>query len=178
MHRLFVAIRPPATVRAQLIAAMGGVPGARWQDGDQLHATLRFIGEVERPLAEEVAIALGSLRAAPFALRVEGVGSFDRRGRVHTLWAGLRPHDDIARLHRKVDQALAAIGLPREGRAYLPHVTLARMGGSAGPVDRFLADHAGLASPPFPVEHFYLYESTLGHEGARYEAIERYPLRG
>ena len=48
MHRLFVALRPPAVVRQQLLAAMQGVPGARWQDDDQLHLTVRFVGDVDR----------------------------------------------------------------------------------------------------------------------------------
>ena len=65
MHRLFVALRPPPAIRARLLAAMGGVPGARWQDDDQLHLTLRFIGEVDRPVAEDIAAALGTIHAPP-----------------------------------------------------------------------------------------------------------------
>ena len=54
MIRLFVAIRPPEPVIDQLLDLAGGVDGARWQDEEQLHLTLRFIGEVERPVAEDV----------------------------------------------------------------------------------------------------------------------------
>mgnify|MGYP001113377463 CR=1 FL=1 len=60
-HRLFVALRPPRPIRARLIAAMHGISGARWQDDDQLHLTLRFIGEVDRHRAEDIAAALGAL---------------------------------------------------------------------------------------------------------------------
>lgn len=178
MHRLFVGLRPPPAIRAQLLALMGGVIGARWQDDAQLHVTLRFIGEIERPRAEDVAIALSNIHAPPLEVALAGVGQFDSRGRPNALWAGLRPHDALAALHRKVDQALVRCGLPPEGRAYLPHVTLARMNAGAGVTDRFLEAHAGLASAPFILDHFLLFESTLGREGARYEAIERYPLRG
>ena len=52
------------------------------------------------------------------------------------------------------------------------------MNASAGPTDRFLESQSGLTSPPFTLDHFLLFESTLGREGAIYEAIERYPLRG
>lgn len=178
MHRLFVGIRPPAAIRAQLLALMGGIPGARWQEDDQLHCTLRFIGDVDRHAAEDIAVALSGVRFPAFEIALDGVGEFDSRGRPNAVWAGLRPHDALAALHHKVDQAIVRAGQAPERRAYLPHITLARMNASAGTTDRFLEAHAGLASAPFPVEHFLLYESTLGGEGARYEAVERYALTG
>ena len=176
MHRLFVAIRPPVPSRDRLIGAMGGIVGARWQDDDQLHLTLRFIGEVDRPLAEDIAAALGGVRHPPFEIALDGLGIFDRKGRRDALWAGVAPHDALATLHRKVDQALVRAGLPPEGRAYLPHITLARFGKAAGPIEAFAATHGGLSSAAFAVTHFGLFESTLGGEGAHYEMVERYAL--
>jgi len=178
MHRLFAGFRPPAAVRAQLLALAGGVAGARWQSDDQLHCTLRYIGEVDRPVAEEVALALGAIRFAPFEVGIAAVGEFDSRGRPNAVWAGLRPHEAVTQLHHKIDQAMVRLGLAPERRAYLPHITLARMNVAAGANDRFLKDHARLASPPFTVDAFLLFESHLGREGASYEAIERYPSRG
>ncbi|MDF7775228.1 RNA 2',3'-cyclic phosphodiesterase [Sphingomonas sp. AOB5] len=176
MHRLFVGLRPPAAIRARLLDLMGGIPGARWQDDGQLHITLRYIGEVERPVAEDIAIALGQVHWPAMQVAIDGVGEFDSRGRPNAVWAGLRPHDALASLHRKVDQALVRLGLEPERRAYLPHITLARMSGPSGIADRFLADHAGLSSEPFGFTHFILFESRLGSEGASYETVERYPL--
>jgi len=178
MHRLFVGLRPPPAIRAQLLKLMGGVTGARWQDDEQLHLTLRFIGEIERPQAEDVAIALSNIHYPPVQVALAGVGQFDSRGRPNALWAGVRPHDALAELHKKIDQALVRCGLAPERRAYLPHITLARMNASAGTTDRFLESHAGLASPAFTLDHFVLFESTLGSEGARYAVVERYALRG
>ena len=178
MHRLFVGLRPPPAIRAQLLALMGGIPGARWQEDDQLHITLRFIGAVDRHAAEDAALALAQVHAPPLALQLSGVGAFDHRGRVNALWTGVAPRDPLAALHRKVDQALVRTGLAPEGRAYLPHVTLARMNAPAEAVERFVEAHAGLASPVFALDHFLLFESHLGQAGARYEAIERYKLAG
>jgi len=176
MIRLFVGLRPPASVRAQLLALMGGIPGARWQDDDQLHVTLRFIGDVDERAAEDAALALSGVHWPPVELTLDGVGAFDKRGRVNALWAGVRPKDGLAALHRKIDQALVRAGQPPEGRAYLPHITLARMNSPTEAVARFIEAHAGLASPPFTLDHFFLFESSLGHEGARYDAVARYPL--
>lgn len=178
MHRLFVALRPPRAIRERLLGLAGGVPGARWQDDDQLHLTLRFIGEAGTHAAEDVAAALGSVRHAPLELRLDGCGMFDSRGRPNALWAGVAPREPLAALHRKVDQAIVRAGLEPERRAYLPHITLARMSGSAGPVDRWLAEHAALSSEPFAIDAMILFESRLGHGGASYEPVERYPLTG
>lgn len=176
MHRLFVGLRPPAQIRQRLLALMGGVPGARWQDDDQLHITLRFVGEVERPVAEDVALALGQVRFPPVEVSLGGVGIFGSRGRINALWAGIRPHEALTQLHRKVDQALVRLGLEPERRSYLPHITLARMVSPESLADTFLAHHAALASEPFVLTHFLLFESHLGREAASYQAVERYPL--
>ena len=177
MIRLFVGLRPPASIRAPLLALMGGIPGARWQDDGQLHITLRFIGEVDERAAEDAALALSAVRWPPLEIGLEGVGTFDSRGRINAVWAGIRPREALAGLHRKIDQALVRAGQPPERRAYLPHITLARMNAPAEAAERFVEAHAGLASPPFMLDHFYLFESHLGHDGARYEPVERYGLR-
>jgi 2'-5' RNA ligase len=179
MHRLFVALRPPLPIRRDLGAVMGGVPGARWQDDEQLHITLRFIGDVDRRVGEDIAIALGQIHAAPIEIALAGVGAFDKNDRVNALWVGVSPHEALIALHRKVDHALVRAGLPPEGRAYLPHVTVARLPRSMGAgteIERWRADHAGLTSLPFALTHLYLFESSLGTGGARYEAIERWAL--
>jgi 2'-5' RNA ligase len=178
MHRLFVALRPPPEVRALLLATMQGVAGARWQDDAQLHVTVRYIGEVDGAVAEDVATTLSGLHDAPVTWRVSGVGMFESRGRPNALWAGIAPHAPLAALHRKVDQALVRIGLKPEGRAYLPHITLARFGREFAGVDRFLGDHAALSSADVTSGHLTLFESHLGSTGARYEAVARFPLLG
>lgn len=176
MHRLFVAFPLPAAIRAQLLALSGGIPGARWQRDDQLHLTLRFIGDADRHAAEDAALALASIRYPTIEIALSGTGQFDSRGRPNAVWAGVTPHDALAGLHKKIDQSLVRAGQPPEARAYLPHITLARMNAQSGAADKFLAEHAGLTSPAFTLTHFHLYESHLGREGASYEAVERYAL--
>lgn len=178
MHRLFVALRPPRAIRERLIGLMGGVPGARWQGDDQLHLTIRFVGEVQPRVADDLAAMLATVRHPIVNLRLSGCGVFDTRGRPNALWAGVAPGEPLTMLHRKVDQAVVRAGLAPERRAFLPHITLARLSGSAGPVEPFVANSGGLTSEPFRIEHMILYESRLGSGGASYEAIERYPLTG
>jgi len=179
MPRLFVALRPPPPIRERLIDITDGVPGARWQDDEQLHLTLRFIGEVERPQAEDIAACLAQVHAPAPVMTLHGVGQFARRGRTDTLWAGIAPREPLAHLHRKVDQACVRAGLAPEGRAFAPHLTVARLPRSLGEdaaVSAWLARHAGLASAPFSGSHIVLYQSFLDRAGAVYEPVMRWPL--
>jgi 2'-5' RNA ligase len=175
MHRLFVAIRPPREIREQLLGTMGGIPGARWQDDEQLHLTVRFIGEVDRHQAEDIAAALASVHHKAFEVALAGVGSFGRRGK-GAVWAGVQPQDELKPLHKKVDQACLRAGIEPDTRAYHPHITLSRLGRGAGPVEPFLERWVGLSSAPFAVDSICLYESRLGSEGASYTVAERYKL--
>src|SRR5437868_8983890 len=102
MHRLFVAIRPPEDIRDLLIDAMDDSADFRWQDDEQLHLTLRFIGEVERPVADDLAADLARIRAQPFTLRIAGTGRFEQRNS-GALWAGVEPKPPVAVLAAKVE---------------------------------------------------------------------------
>lgn len=176
MHRLFVAIRPPEPVIDRLLDTMEGLPALRWQDDEQLHLTLRFVGEIERPLAEDLAAALGTLRFEPFDIRVAGVGRFDHHKR-GALWAGVEPRTHLAALAAKVERICVSVGLPPERRAFHPHITLARWGrGQGAALDPWLAANAALRSDAFRVDAFTLYQSRLGRDGAHYEAVADYPL--
>ena len=176
MHRLFVAIRPPDEVRDLLVDAMDEGPGLRWVGEENLHLTLRFIGEVERPLAEDVARRLQSVRGEPFELRIKGVGRFEQRNG-GAVWAGVEPKGQVAPLAAKVDRACVLAGLEPERRAFHPHVTLARFGraGKAEAED-FERRRAALASAPFEVDRFILFESRLSRHGPHYEPIAEYLL--
>ena len=176
MHRLFVAIRPPEPVRDLLIDAMDDSPEFRWQDDGQLHLTLRFIGEVERPVAEDLADALGRIRARRFDIRIKGVGRFDQRNS-GALWAGAEPKEPLAALAAKIERACVSVGLEPERRAFHPHITLARWKGHRGrEAEDFVARNRVLASEPFEVADFILFESRLSRHGAHYEKVANYPL--
>ncbi|HVM21866.1 MAG TPA: RNA 2',3'-cyclic phosphodiesterase [Sphingomicrobium sp.] len=176
MHRLFVAIRPPEPIRDLLVDAMDDSPDFRWVEEDNLHITLRFIGEVERPLAEDLAAALGRVRAEPFALRIAGAGRFEQRSS-GALWAGVAPKEPVAALAAKVERVCQSAGLEPERRAFHPHVTLARWKGRRSrEVADFLERNRGLKSDPWGVRDFTLFESRLSRHGAQYEAVADYRL--
>ena len=102
MHRLFVALRPPPDIRDPLIDTMEGVEGARWQSDEQLHLTLRFVGEADTAQANDLVSALEAVRAPRFTLQLRGLGTFERKGRTRALWAKVDESEPLAILHRRV----------------------------------------------------------------------------
>jgi len=181
-HRLFIGIRPPAAIREALLDTMEALEGARWVDEDNLHLTLRFVGEVERPAANDLAEALARVDCPRFELRIDGTGAFDRSRRhqsyPHAVWARVPPTEPLEVLRQKVERACELAGLGRETRRFTPHITLARTDRATEPVAGWLSTWGGLAAGPWTVEHFILYESHLAHTGAVYEEVARYALRG
>ena len=180
-HRLFIGIRPPEPVRDALLDSMEALDGARWVDEHNLHLTLRFVGEVARPAANDLAEALGRIDSPRFELRVDGAGAFDRTRRhqswPHAVWARVPPTPALAGLRHKVERACEAAGLGRETRKFVPHITLARTDRATEPVAGWLSAWGDLAAGPWTVEDFILFESHLGRTGAHYEEVARYALR-
>ena len=176
MHRLFVAVRPPDDIVDRLIDAMDDSPDFRWQDETQLHLTLRFVGEVERPVANDLADALRKVRSERFTLRLCGVGRFAQRNS-GALWAGVEPRTTVAALAGKIERACQGVGLDPERRAFHPHITLARWKGRrTRELESYLDRHKDLASDPFMVDRFMLFESRLSRHGAHYEEVATFPL--
>jgi 2'-5' RNA ligase len=103
MIRLFVAVELPETVRDRLLTLEGGVPGARWVNEDQMHLTLRFIGEVDDNVANDVDDALSGIRAPGFELELSGVGEFGGKN-PRALWAGVRPNPALLHLQKKLQK--------------------------------------------------------------------------
>ena len=174
VHRLFVAIRPPRAIRDLLIDAMDESPDFRWQDEEQLHLTLRFIGEVDEGVAGDIDAALVQLRAPRFEVSLAGVGHFGDR----MLWVGVEKNPPLIHLRDKVESALVRLGLSPETRRYAPHVTLARLrNASEAKLQSFIAANALFRADAFRVDRFSLVASYLTKSGAIYKDQADYVLR-
>ena len=142
--RLFVAVTIDAQVaraidrcvsqlrrRAEALA-----PRARitWAHADRLHITIRFIGETGERRANELAEVLSDrIAVAPFAITIQGLGTFPGRGAPRALWAGIGDGaESLLRLERDVSAKLESRGIEPESRPYRPHLTLARVREAAG----------------------------------------------
>ncbi len=178
MIRLFVALDFPADVRERLAGLGGGVPGARWTEPENLHLTLRFIGEVPDDTAADIDSALSEIEAPGFDLVLDGVGMYGSSRQPRILWAGVERSEPLLHLQGKVESALVRHGLPAEERKFSPHVTLARLKDAPRErVGRFLEERGLFRAGPVRVGHFTLYRSLLGKGGAVYEALREYELQ-
>lgn len=170
MPRLFIALELPDETVAELDRLCVGLPGARWTPVDGFHLTLRFIGEVDHQTFCDIGEGLASVSLRPFEMRLKGLGEFPPRGPMHTLWAGVEAPEGLMQLRRRVDRVLEEVGVERERRKFVPHVTLARFR-EPPPHERYaswLARRALFRTAPFPVSHFTLCSSILRPDGAEH----------
>jgi len=176
MARLFTGIHIPPAIAAALLPLQAGVAGAKWRPLENLHLTLRFIGDADAVMQDDIDSALAEINAPGFTLRLKGVGAFGRRA-PRALWAGVEKEGALIHLAAKIEIALQKIGCPPEHRTYSPHVTLAYMRGARQRhVNDYVAAHAGFESAPFEVDRFFLYQSHLGKGASHYVAERVYAL--
>ncbi len=177
MIRLFAAIELPGELRRRLAAMAGGVPSARWVAEDNLHLTLRFIGEVSEDRLDDITHALALVPGAPFGMTLSGVGHFESRRRVRVLWAGVEPNKELDALQGRVEHALVRAGLEPERRKFSAHITLARLKGVApAKATDWLSSGEGFYAPPIRVDKFTLLSSFLSQSGAIYSTVAEFNL--
>ncbi len=176
-HRLFVGIDLPDPIRISLHVVQCGLKGARWVAAENLHLTLRFIGEVDRVQADDIDHALMTVRTAPIDIELRDAGAFGSGNRARVLWAGVVRTPALNELKTRVDAALARTGVPPDDRKFAPHITLARFtNGSMQAVNRRAAEMAPAVSGRFTANQITLFESRLGSAGAHYARAASYPL--
>lgn len=176
--RLFVGLDLPWPLKERLATLGGGIPGARWVPTANYHMTLRFIGEVGPHQAEEIDLALATLRGRRFSLTLAGMGTFAKGGRDTQLWVGVERNPQLDLLQSKVEQALQRAGMEPERRRFTPHVTLARLDNAPpAKIAAFVQAHNLFRAEEVPVEHFCLFSSRLGKEASVYEAEVEYALQ-
>ena len=168
MPRLFTALEIPRDAALSLSLLRGGLPGARWIDVENYHMTLRFIGDVEGHVADEIANALDRVRRPSFSLSLSGVGAFGGK-KPHSLWAGAMPSPDLNALQAEIERICQRLGLPADPRKFTPHVTLARLrNSSADDVAHYLSSRGNFAAMPFRVGRFVLMSSRESVGGGPY----------
>ena len=176
MPRLFVALPLAPDVAREVSALQRGLPDVRWTSEDDLHLTLRSVGEVDHPTFCEIGEALTNVSMAPFDLRLAGLGQFPPRGPLRQLWVGVEKNEALERLKRRVDRSLSGLDLPNDRRRFVPHVTIARFRGTPATArfGSWIAARSLFRGSAFPVSDFCLFSSRLRPEGAEHLIEARY----
>jgi 2'-5' RNA ligase len=177
--RSFVAVELPPSIRQEIgqLHSRIATEGLRLVRPDLVHITLKFLGDVPEGMVDTVARALSQVRAAPFPVRVKGIGAFPGRS-VRVLWLGL--DGDFQELYQGIEKALLPLGFPPEERGFTPHVTLGRVGRpnteTSRQIQARMSEISGLDLGGFTVDRFYLKKSTLTRGGPIYEDLAGFPL--
>jgi 2'-5' RNA ligase len=184
--RLFVAVLLPDAVRRALAAAVDRLrplaPGVAWVASENLHVTLKFLGEVDDGRVTQVreALARAVPAGAPFDVRVRAMGAFPGAARARVLWAGIADAGPLAALADRVDTALGTAGFPRDERPFAAHVTLGRVREPRrdAALAAALAEAATVDFGLVRVDQVVLVRSQLSPRGARHSPVGAWPLAG
>jgi RNA 2',3'-cyclic 3'-phosphodiesterase len=193
--RLFIALDITDAIRdciARFVEGVSGfAPDARWAKPESLHVTLKFIGEQPESAVEQIKAALSTTPASEAEIEFRGYGFFPTLKSPRVFWVGIEAGPQLASLAAAIDQRMAALGIPKEDRAFSPHLTLARSPGGSGsprrnpsdtPNRNFLHLQEKLAARPTPefgtmtAREFFLYQSQLSPKRSKYTKLAGFTL--
>ncbi len=177
MPRLFTGLEIPRDIGLALSLKRGGLMGARWIDPDNYHITLRYIGDIDHRTADEVVDVLERFGAAePFEVVIDHLGVFGGN-KPRALYAGVAPSPALSRLQAAHERALQRVGLPPEGRKFVPHVTLARLRDTPpGDLASHIAQSGQFIPLRFTATRFVLFSSRESVGGGPYVVEQDFPL--
>jgi RNA 2',3'-cyclic 3'-phosphodiesterase len=180
--RLFVALEIPEEIRAA-IAAFGRElkpldDSWKWTRAENLHVTLKFLGEIPSGKLESVRQALRGVPGEwPIEVKFSGLGFFPNERRPRVLWVGMKAPQSLPALAAAIDTSLAKVGLAKEERELTPHLTLARSKAEriAPELREVLAKYSTREFGMTNASAFHLVESKLKSTGPEYTTLESFP---
>ncbi len=179
MPRLFVAVDLPDSLKAEISELSAyGMPGVAWVDSNQLHISLRFIGEVDDQVSDQLKTCLLKIHQQPFDLNLRGVGTFPQGKNPRVIWVGVEKSDPLVKLRNKIEHQINSIGIKGEHRKFHPHVTIGRVkSNKIKRIGDYLVHYDLFQSEPFSVGFFSLFSSFLTTSGAKYTKEAEYSLK-
>lgn len=176
MPRLFTGLEIPSGARTELSLLRGGLSGARWIEPEDYHLTLRFIGDIGREIANEIADRLDDIHASPFEITLERLAVFGA-DRPRALIARALDAAPLMALQAEHERMMRRLGAPGDARKFTPHVTLARLRGvSAAAVGAYIDTRGDMRPLTFRPERFVLYSSRDSIGGGPYRIEAAYPF--
>jgi 2'-5' RNA ligase len=179
--RLFIAIEIPQSVRstfASLLKDFSAIaPQVKWVRAENLHVTLKFLGETQSAKLGPLQNALSAVRSAdPVNLEFRGLGFFPHEKRPRVFWAGMEASANLKTLAEEIDQATHPLGFPLEERPFTPHLTLARFQPPGIPPKLLQAiqEKSAQAFGSLRTGEFHLIESKLKPTGAEYTTVQTF----
>lgn len=179
--RLFVAIEIPHEIRDPLMTFLNEVrstaPKAKWVRAENLHVTLKFLGETDPAKLWAVQNALSSIHGKdPVTLEFRGLGFFPNERRPRVFWVGMQASGNLKTLAEGIDREMHRLGFPLENRLFTPHLTLARFEppGLAPQLGAAVQNNVARQFGSLTAREFYLIESRLKRTGAEYTTVQSF----
>ena len=177
MPRLFTGVEIPSDIGQALGMLRGGLPGARWVADEQIHLTLRFIGDIDGITANEIASILFRINRKPFEVALQGLSSFGGR-KPRAVVASVVPSRPLIELQAELERLMQRFGLDPEGRKFTPHVTLARLRDASNQdVADYLSVRGYFPTRVFTASRFVLFSSRASTGGGPYVTENFYALK-
>ena len=178
MKRIFIGLQFPRAICDQLKNLKRGVIGANWVAHENYHLTLRYLGECDNNLLDDVYLALSQTRTCSFVLQLQGVNHFKKKGVIKSLWVGIVKNPSLTALKTEIDTILQNINIKKERRAFYPHVTLAKLSTPRLSEVTFFEQMNNLyCSKKFPTNYITIFESYSLKGGSTYQPLIKIPLR-
>ncbi|HYS23035.1 MAG TPA: RNA 2',3'-cyclic phosphodiesterase [Candidatus Eisenbacteria bacterium] len=181
--RLFVALEIPFAVRENLAALLESLRAVssqtRWVRPENLHVTLKFMGEVpETKLAATRSVLAGVRSDQPVTVDFRGLGFFPNEKRPRVFWAGIEASPNLKTLAADIESVVEKLGIPREQRPFSPHLTLARFEPPGLPekLRSAIQENAAREFGSLRTNQYHLIESKLKPSGAEYTTLESFPF--
>jgi RNA 2',3'-cyclic 3'-phosphodiesterase len=174
MVRTFIALELSPEIRGEIGKIQADLGQCRAKltlvKPEQIHITLKFLGEVEENDLAKVICALDEVQSEPFTIEVSGVGVNNPRS-PRVVWARIDPAEPCKTLNDRIESALEPLGIAREKRAYTPHATIARVRQYDRTLETVIGPHANRPFGQCRIDRFLLKKSTLTPKGPVYETI-------
>ena len=185
MIRAFIAVELPEALRQQVSAYQSGLKSSganvKWVAADNLHLTLKFLGNIEETQLASLKESLAAAAAGskPFTIRLEGIGAFPGTRSPRVLWLGITDGKErLIELAGTVEQCCSKLGFPPEDRPFSPHLTVGRVRSQErlAPLIKRLQVAEFQASEPAEVNQLVLFQSTLSPNGPLYTPLAEIPF--
>jgi len=183
--RVFVAVKIPTVIRAALadfIKELRAIaPEAKWVRAENLHVTLKFLGNADESKCLAIEAALAQVHSPQVvSLDFRGLRFFPNEKRPRVFWAGMEASANLNALAADVDRAAHQLGFPLEDRPFTPHLTLARFDCPriSPRLSSAVSVHADRHFGSMTTSEFHLIESKLKPTGAEYTILRSFPFAG
>lgn len=177
MSRLFAGLEIPSEISDRLALMRNGLKKARWIEPSDYHVTLRFFGEIDADLANDIGTLFGTFHKPVLSLTIDGLDAFGGT-KPRAIFARIKANPQLDALQNSIEQMAQRAGCAPETRKFTPHITLARVNNiSSTAIAAWLSHTGNFTSQPFDIDRFAMFSARPSRGGGPYVVEQRYGMK-